>query len=92
MEAGGLNLYGFVGNNSVNNWDAYGRFGVPGAVIGGAAGAVWGGWNGYRQGGWKGAFWGGVAGGVGGEAWVGSLVTLLLVAQSQEALNNSYLS
>jgi len=34
VERGGMNLYGFVGNDGVNKWDIYGKITAPGCPFG----------------------------------------------------------
>ncbi|MCK5356108.1 MAG: RHS repeat protein, partial [Methyloprofundus sp.] len=58
-ETGGVNLYGFVGNSSINFIDPYGRFGLPGAAAGFVAGGI-GGW--ISGGNWESAAAGATAG------------------------------
>jgi RHS repeat-associated protein len=59
-ESGGINLYGYAGQEPVNRTDPSGRFGLPGLVIGVVAGGI----AGYETGGWRGALIGGAVGGV----------------------------
>ncbi len=52
-EEGGVNLYGFVGNDGVNRWDYLGL-----DWNGAAVGAIGGAWTGFKAGAAAGAVWG----------------------------------
>jgi RHS repeat-associated protein len=67
FSAGDVNIYRYCGNNAVNWADPTGKFGVPGAVIGGISGAIAGGIGASITGGGVGNIVAGaVIGGVGG--------------------------